>query len=734
MSKLRIGVFMGGKTIEREVSFNSGRTICDHLDTSRYEVIPLFERLDGSLYILPWRFLHRGKTSDFEHRLAHEAQRVTWDNLKNLIDIMYIASHGHYTEDGTLQGMLEVLKIPYLGSGILASAIGMDKIIQKEFLKNAGIAVPEYRTIYPEALESLSEAELDSLPLPCIIKPHREGSSLGISVVRKKSDLRAALEKAASADTQKKQAVVIEEYIEGMEFSCIVITDTKTGTLVPLPPTEIVIEDGAMYYDYEQKYMPGRAFKFTPARCADTTIKNIQQTCVRVMEALEFKHVGRIDGFVKKDGSVVIIDPNTFSGMAPSSFIFLQAAELNMSHTTIINHLIETALADYHMLDKLKSIDQENAKKQHHKMRVAVLLGGRSNEKEISLESGRNILYKLSPEKYTAIPIFIDNNLELHVIDQHLLVRNSTAEIAHGLKPEMLIGWSDLPAIADFVFIGLHGGEGENGAVQGALETLGLPYNGSSVLASSLCMNKQKTNAFLKTQGFDVPAHIFLAKQEYREAPEKTAQFIESSLCFPVIVKPHDDGCSVLVAKAKNQQELHEALEELFEQKDHALVEECIQGMELTVGVIGNNFVQALPPSQAISAKDILSIEEKFLPGQGENQTPAPLPAVTLDLVKDVMQKVYKALGCKGYARIDCFYQSAERSPTGQERIVIIEVNSLPGMTPATCIFHQAAEIGIRPMDFIDLIIQLGVQEHSTQPARTDQQIIGSFIKEISPF
>src|SRR5262245_52388450 len=125
MQKLRVGVLMGGKSIEREVSFNSGRTICDHLDTIRYTIIPLFQRYDGSFFILPWKFLYRGKISDFENRLKNGTERIRWDDLKKIVDFIYIAMHGTYAEDGTLQGILEVLKIPYLGPKIFGSALSM---------------------------------------------------------------------------------------------------------------------------------------------------------------------------------------------------------------------------------------------------------------------------------------------------------------------------------------------------------------------------------------------------------------------------------------------------------------------------------------------------------------------------------------------------------------------------------------------------------------------------------
>src|SRR5271156_4615465 len=143
IKKIRVGVLMGGRSAEHEVSFNSGRTVCDHLDSTRYTVVPLFQKNDGELYILPWRFLHRGKTTDFEHRLAIDAQLISWDQLKGCVDFVYIAAHGRYAEDGILQGVLELYNIPYLGSKIFASALCMDKKIQKTFLRQSGIETPK---------------------------------------------------------------------------------------------------------------------------------------------------------------------------------------------------------------------------------------------------------------------------------------------------------------------------------------------------------------------------------------------------------------------------------------------------------------------------------------------------------------------------------------------------------------------------------------------------------------
>jgi D-alanine-D-alanine ligase len=356
MQKLRIGVLMGGKSLEKEVSFNSGRTVCDHLDTSRYIAVPLFHT-GSKIYMLPWHFLHRGKTTDFEHRLSGEAQQIAWDDLGQHIDFMYIAEHGHYAEDGTLQGFFEILRVPYFGSGILASALRADKHIHKIILRNAGIQVPHYITVDPHEIDNFEQHKntvfqrLDELAITesYIVKPYNEGSSLGISIATKDT-LEAALKKACYIQNGTKKRVLIEEKIVGMEFTCIVLTHNTTGEFFALPPTESIAAPEIGFFDYEQKYMPGKGIKRTPAHCSPEITKAIQQTCIDVMKVLEFSTMGRIDGFVTPEGNIIIIDPNTFSGMAPSSYIFNQAAEINMTPSQIISHLLETELKRYKLL------------------------------------------------------------------------------------------------------------------------------------------------------------------------------------------------------------------------------------------------------------------------------------------------------------------------------------------------------------------------------------------------
>jgi D-alanine-D-alanine ligase len=634
--------------------------------------------------------------------------------------------------------MLEVLGIPYLGSKVFASACGINKIFQKQLLSMHGNNVPKDLVLTPQQIKTLSLQEIiakmkqTKISFPCVVKPVFEGSSLGISVVEKENDLITALQKACWEEVTRKQPVIIEEKIEGMEFTAIGLEaneklnlPAKGNKWLVLPITEVIHEEGTLFHDYEQKYMPGRSAKITPARCSKKDSVAIQKTCTRVANVLNFSTFFRTDGFLSKDNEVIIVDPNTLSGMGPASFLFHQAAEMGMNHTHLINYLVNCELDKYKLLDEiilLQSHDKGASVSSNDgvptKRRVAVLLGGNSNEREISLESGRNVCYKLSPSKYEVLPIFVDDQMRLYKLSPRLLIQNSTREITEQVTQEIEIKWADLPTISDFVFNALHGGKGEDGSVQGTLEMLGLPYNGPGVLASSLCMDKYRTNNFLKERGFYVPKSFLIAKEAWQEAVDS----ISKDLTFPLIVKPHDDGCSMYVKKINDKAELLNELKSYFTtEKKVVLIEECVAGMELTCGVLGNeeDEIIVFPPSQAVAVDGVLSIEEKFLPGAGENQTPAPLPKKTLSFVQDIVKQAYVELKCNGYSRIDCFYQDEKTSQTGKERVVILEVNTLPGLTPATCLFHQAAEIGMKPMELIDIIVELGVKSQRAQKIET---------------
>jgi D-alanine-D-alanine ligase len=340
------------------------------------------------------------------------------------------------------------------------------------------------------------------------------------------------------------------------------------------------------------------------------------------------------------------------------------------------------------------------------KLRVGVILGGMSSEREISLESGRNIYFNLNPQKHEGVPIFLDSAGRFWVIPLQLLVQNTTLDITERLEREgTRISYEELRSVTDFIYIGLHGKYGEDGCLQGLLELLRIPYSGSGVMASAIGMDKHVQRKLLCVAGIKVPRYLTVSEKEWRKGAEEVLGRVEDSLGYPCVVKPTREGCSTGLSVVREASGMGAALENAFLWDAAALVEETLAGMEITCAVMGNRELRALPPTETIRRGDFLTVEEKFLPGEGENITPARLPQEMIQKVQDVMVRAYRALGLKGYARIDGFVVDGE--------VIVTESNTLPGMTPSTCIFHQAAEAGMSPMEFIDKIIELSLEAHA---------------------
>ncbi len=342
MQKLRVGIILGGMSSEREVSLNSGRNVYDNLDPEFFQGVPLFMDGGGALWEIPWQLVSQNTTVDIGERLASEARRLPYEELKERIDFAFISLHGKYGDDGCIQGLLELLGIPYTGPGVLASALGMDKHIQQKVLAAAGIAVPKSIAVREEewrqAPEQVVEKLLGSFGLPFFIKPAREGSSVGVGKITEAAAIAATLKEAFRWD----RTVLAEEFLAGIEFSSIILE--RDGEILPLDLTEIYPQSD--FYTYDDKYMPGRCRKFTPPKnIPPAAAAKIKDEARRAFEVLGFRSYGRIDGFYLDDGRIFITDPNSSSGMAPSSFFFEQAASAGMLPSMIITTLIENARA-----------------------------------------------------------------------------------------------------------------------------------------------------------------------------------------------------------------------------------------------------------------------------------------------------------------------------------------------------------------------------------------------------
>ncbi|MGB5932665.1 MAG: D-alanine--D-alanine ligase family protein [Anaerolineae bacterium] len=346
------------------------------------------------------------------------------------------------------------------------------------------------------------------------------------------------------------------------------------------------------------------------------------------------------------------------------------------------------------------------AKEERSRLRVGVIMGGMSWEREISLESGRNIYHDLDLSKYEGVPIFLDSKGRLWEMTLPLLVQNTTADIEARLEKEATrIPYEKLKELVDFVYIGLHGKYGEDGCLQGLLELLGIPYTGSGILASAIGLDKHMTRRLLAAAGIRAPRYLAISERAWQEQREEMEKKIEETLGYPCVVKPTREGCSIGLSVVREGEGLAPAMESAFQYDITCLVEELLRGTEITCGVIGNENPIVFLPTETPPRGDFLTLEEKFLPGEGENITPARLPQEMIEKVQKVMLQAYKALGTKVYARIDGFVVDGE--------VIVTETNTLPGMTPSTCIFHQAAEEGMSPMDLITKVIELSLEDHS---------------------
>ena len=443
-NKIRVGIFLGGSSREREISFAGGRTVYDNLDKGLFEAIPIFVDSFHNFIQLNWRYLYQGSIRDFypasdiatgskyqiyidslagdissdklEQHIQKIGTKISPEQLKHTVDFAFLCLHGPWGEDGTIQGFLEWYQIPYSGSSILGAAVGIDKIIQKKWMQQFGYLVNPYRVIDRSFWEKTTEKDtifkelIHSLGLPLVIKSPRQGSSIGVNIIHQRDlpyfiksvntsffieqvtyeqwhkfstqekeswiasliDLRSGIglpieinghiiyqpealliyleeyflvyqEPVNLASPSGEKSVLIESFIPGREFSCIVL-QIAGNEPVALSPTEMLKED--MHFDYRAKYLPGLIRKETPMRLPVIDLKRIKEDCIKLFQDLDFQVYARIDGIITPHNKIYLNDPNTTAGMNPSSFLFHQAAEIGLNPTQLLTFLIRNSIAE----------------------------------------------------------------------------------------------------------------------------------------------------------------------------------------------------------------------------------------------------------------------------------------------------------------------------------------------------------------------------------------------------
>jgi len=294
----RIGVLMGGLSAERDVSLRTGKAVTNALRESGYEV----------------REIDAGR--DLAERLREEG-----------IEVAFIALHGRYGEDGTVQGLLEMLGLPYTGSGVMASSVAMDKVTTKKILSFHDIATPAFG-VYAKGEDM--DVFMKTVPLPAVVKPAREGSTIGISIVRDMESLKAGMEEALKCDGK----VLVEEFVEGAEVTVGVIDGEA------LPIIQVVPKGG--FYDYKAKYTKGETEYLVPAPLDMNIYEKLQNAASAAFRALECSGAARVDFIIRGD-EFQCLEVNTIPGMTETSLLPKAAGQAGIPFAELVLRILEGA-------------------------------------------------------------------------------------------------------------------------------------------------------------------------------------------------------------------------------------------------------------------------------------------------------------------------------------------------------------------------------------------------------
>ncbi|MEU8236618.1 D-alanine--D-alanine ligase family protein [Actinoplanes missouriensis] len=349
--KTRVAIVFGGRSTEHAISCVSAGAILGALDPDQYEAVPVGITREGR-WVLPTgeasQLTIQGRTlpeiteaSGSSVVLAADptvTELIVQDGLPSLdgVDVVFPVLHGAYGEDGTIQGMLEMAGIPYVGANVFASAAAMDKEFTKKLAAAEGIPVGPYAVL--RAGVSLSEADKERLGLPVFVKPSRAGSSTGITKVTDWADLDAAVATARQIDPK----VLVEAAIVGREIECGVLEGEAGGAPEASLLAEIHVDD-ADWYDFETKYLVGSRYTI-PAALSPEITRRVREFALQTFTALDCAGLARVDFFVTPSGGIFLNEINTMPGMTPTSMFPMMWAATGLEYPKVVDRLIRTAL------------------------------------------------------------------------------------------------------------------------------------------------------------------------------------------------------------------------------------------------------------------------------------------------------------------------------------------------------------------------------------------------------
>ena len=334
--RTRVAVLLGGRSSEHDVSLASARSVLEALDPERYEPVTVEIGRDGR-----WELGTGSEDGSVAETLPVPTAKVP--ATLGEVDVVFPVLHGPFGEDGTVQGLLELAGVPYVGAGVLGSALAMDKDLFKAVMRDRGIPVTRNITL------RLGDAPTNPFGYPVFVKPARLGSSVGISKVRSEEELAPAVELAFEHD----EKVLVEEFVDGVEVECGVLGNERPEASLP---GEIVSHgfEASDWYDYSAKYDEGGMDLIVPPRLPEETIQRVQELAVQSFVAGECEGMARVDFFVRPDGEVLLNELNTIPGFTATSVYAELFEKSGVPYPELVDRLVQLALERHERRSRLR--------------------------------------------------------------------------------------------------------------------------------------------------------------------------------------------------------------------------------------------------------------------------------------------------------------------------------------------------------------------------------------------
>ncbi|SMF90639.1 D-alanine-D-alanine ligase [Paenibacillus uliginis N3/975] len=345
--KLTVGLVYGGKSGEHEVSLSTAFAVMNAFDFDKYEIIPFYITKQGTWRIggklaTPFSDASELKLEDGEGTQAalNAVFSRLYGNEETAVDIMFPLLHGTFGEDGTIQGLFEMADVPYVGTGVLASAAGMDKGVMKKLFAQVDLPQCKYcyfnRSQWERSSHELLQRMEDELGYPCFVKPANLGSSVGISKARDAEELRSSIETALRFDNK----IIVEEFVDAREVEVSVLGNDEPMASVP---GEIV--SSSEYYDYAAKYTDGQSEMLIPAPVEPDTADQLRELAITAFKAIEGNGITRADFFIRRSDSAILINEvNTMPGFTPYSMYPLLWRETGVSYRELLDRMIDLGI------------------------------------------------------------------------------------------------------------------------------------------------------------------------------------------------------------------------------------------------------------------------------------------------------------------------------------------------------------------------------------------------------